>query len=196
MNAPLKSSLLIMVISLVLGTVGFFPAHVKADKATEKKDYLIDVGDVVEIQVWQEPELSRSLIVRLDGKISLPLIGDVVAAGKTPSELDLFLEERFAEVVTEPAVSVILLESRSRRYYIVGQVATPGEFSIDFPLTLLQIIARSGGFQEWAKREEIKVIRRQNGKDKFFHFNYESFVKGKNLEQNVLIEPGDTIIVP
>ncbi|MCB2183531.1 MAG: polysaccharide export protein [Desulfobulbaceae bacterium] len=184
---------------LVFGVLSFllWPLSLSAGQLAEMgNDYLIGVGDVIEVQVWQEPDLSRTVTVRLDGKISLPLTGDVEAVGKTTTELDVFLEKRLSELVTEPAVSVILAESKSRRYYVVGQVGQPGEFPIDYPLSILQAIARSGGFLEWAKREEIKVVRRKSGADEFLSFNYESFVKGRNLEQNVLIQPGDTVIVP
>ena len=159
-------------------------------------DYLIGIGDIIEIQVWHEPDLSRTLTVRLDGRISLPLVGDVDVAGKSTSGIDAYLEKKFSELVTEPAVSVILIESRSQRYYVVGQVAQPGEFPIDSPLTLLQVIARSGGFQEWAKRDQIKVFRREAGKEKMLKFDYDDFVKGRDLKQNILIAPGDTVVVP
>lgn len=165
-------------------------------KNVAKADYLIGIGDIIEIQVWHEPDLSRTLTVRLDGRISLPLVGDVDVAGKSTSEIDAYLEKKLAELVTEPAVSVILIESRSQRYYVVGQVAQPGEFPIDSPLTLLQVIARSGGFQEWAKRDQIKVFRREAGKEKMLEFDYDDFVKGRDLKQNILIAPGDTVIVP
>ena len=192
-----KYKILHFFVSLAVVVATVWPVGVKADPAAEaEKDYLIGVGDVLEVQVWQEPDLSRTVKVRLDGKISLPLAGDVQAAGKTTGELDQFLEKKIADLVTEPAVSVMLVENRSRRYYVVGQVGQPGEFPIEFPLTILQAIARSGGFQEWAKREEIKVVRRQGGKDEFLNFDYDEFTKGKNLQQNVLIAPGDTIIVP
>ncbi|MCK9296322.1 MAG: polysaccharide export protein [Desulfobulbaceae bacterium] len=192
-----KNKILHFFVSLAVVVATVWPVGVKADPAAEaEKDYLIGVGDVLEVQVWQEPDLSRTVKVRLDGKISLPLAGDVQAAGKTTGELDQFLEKKIADLVTEPAVSVMLVENRSRRYYVVGQVGQPGEFPIEFPLTILQAIARSGGFQEWAKREEIKVVRRQGGKDEFLNFDYDEFTKGKNLQQNVLIAPGDTIIVP
>ena len=178
---------------LVLAWASVLQAEQPAGSET---DYLIGVGDVLEVQVWQEPDLSRTVTVRLDGKISLPLAGDVQAAGITTSELDQFLEKKIASLVTEPAVSVMLTENRSRRYFVVGQVGQPGEFPIEFPLTILQAIARSGGFQEWAKREEIKVVRRGDGKEELLSFDYDAFVKGKNLQQNILIMPGDTIIVP
>jgi polysaccharide export outer membrane protein len=178
---------------LVLAWASVLQAEQPAGAET---DYLIGVGDVLEVQVWQEPDLSRTVTVRLDGKISLPLAGDVQAAGITTSELDQFLEKKFSALVAEPAVSVMLTENRSRRYFVVGQVGQPGEFPIEFPLTILQAISRSGGFQEWAKREEIKIVRRGNGKEELLNFDYEAFVKGKNLQQNILIMPGDTIIVP
>ncbi|MFZ5766002.1 MAG: polysaccharide biosynthesis/export family protein [Thermodesulfobacteriota bacterium] len=162
----------------------------------DEKDYLIGVGDVLEVQVWQEPDLSRTVKVRLDGRISLPLTGDIQAAGKSVEELDRLLEEKIAALVTEPAVSVILVENRSRRYYVVGQVGQPGEFPIEYPLTLLQAIARSGGFQEWAKRDQIRVVRRIGDKEDLLPFDYDAFVKGKDLGQNIFIAPGDTIIVP
>lgn len=158
--------------------------------------YYIGVGDVLEVQVWKEEDLSRTVKVRLDGRISLPLTGDVQAAGKTIEELDSYLEKKISSLVTEPAVSVILVENGSRRYYVVGQVGQPGEFPIEYPLTILQAIAKSGGFQEWAKREEIKVVRRSGNGEELLPFDYDAFVKGKNLGQNILIAPGDTIIVP
>ena len=184
---------LIFVLFLVIGWASFGFAQ---SQEMIEADYRIGIGDIVEIQVWQEPDLSRTLTVRLDGRISLPLVGDIDTAGKTTSELDAYLEKKFAEVVTEPAVSVILIESRSRRYYVVGQVMQPGEFPIERPITILQAIARSGGFQEWAKRDRIKVVRRGDGREKLLGFDYDAFVNGKSLEQNLFIAPGDTIIVP
>lgn len=192
-----KNKMLYLVVSVAALLAIAWPFIVRAEQSTDsEKDYLIGVGDVLEVQVWQEPDLSRTVTVRLDGKISLPLAGDLQAAGKTTSELDQFLEKKISDLVTEPAVSVMLVENRSRRYYVVGQVGQPGEFPIEFPLTILQAIARSGGFQEWAKREEIKVVRRKGGKEEFLSFDYDAFIKGKNLQQNVLIAPGDTVIVP
>jgi polysaccharide export outer membrane protein len=160
-------------------------------------DYIIGLGDILEVQVWREPDLSRNPVpVRVDGRISLPLLGDVDAAGKSIKELTLFLEQKYREVVTEPAVSVMLIESRSWRYYIVGQIASPGEYNLDYPLTVLQVIARSGGFLEWAKKSDITIIRRESGQEKILPFNYDSLLKGQDLSQNIHIAPGDTIIVP
>jgi len=164
--------------------------------AAGEVDYRIGIGDEVEVQVWQEPDLSRVQRVRLDGRISLPLVGDVMAVGKTPMELDALLEKEFARMVTEPAVSVLLVESRSRRYYVVGRVSQPGEFAMEYPLTILQAIARSGGFQEWAKQDQIRIVRQQEGQEVMLTFDYEGLVKGNLAKQNILVVPGDTIIVP
>jgi len=160
-------------------------------------DYIIGLGDILEVQVWKEPDLSRVPVpVRIDGRISLPLLGDVDAAGKSIKELTMFMEKKYSEMVTEPAVSVMLVESKSWRYYIVGEIASPGEFNLDYPLTVLQVIARSGGFRQWAKKSKISILRREAGKEDILPFDYDSVVKGENLNQNIYIAPGDTIIVP
>ena len=166
------------------------------ESSSEDVVYKIGTGDIIEVQVWKEEELSRILAVRIDGRISLPLVGDVVAAGKSTGELALDLEKQFSRLIGEPEVSVMLTENRSQRYYIMGQIGTPGEFAIDYPITVMQAIARSGGFQEWAEKSKIKVLRRENGREKMIIFNYESFMKGRFPEMNILIMPGDTIIVP
>lgn len=162
----------------------------------EASEYVIGLGDQLQIMVWKEPELSHSTFVRIDGRISLPLVGDVFAAGKTIKEFRGELEGLLGQIVAEPAVSVMLLQSKSWRYYILGQIKQPGEFPIDYPITLLQAIARSGGFMEWAKKDEIKIIRRTDDKEIIVKFNYDSLVKGDNLAQNIILQPGDTVIVP
>lgn len=159
-------------------------------------EYVIGLGDQLQIMVWKEPELTMPMSVRIDGRISLPLIGDVQAAGKTIRELKRVLEEKYAVVIAEPAVSVMLTQSKSWRYYIIGQIKQPGEFPIDYPITVLQAIARSGGFLEWAKRDRIQIVRKEVGRETIAHFNYEALVNGQNLEQNALVQPGDTIIIP
>ena len=141
-------------------------------------EYKIGLGDIIEVQVWKEEALSRTLAVRIDGRISLPLVGDVVAAGKSTTELALDLEKRFGELVGDPVVTVMLAENRSQKYYIMGQIGGAGKFAIDYPITVVQVIARS------------------KGRERMIMFNYESFVKGRSPEQNILIMPGDTIIVP
>lgn len=159
-------------------------------------EYVIGLGDQLQIMVWKEPELTQSLSVRIDGRISLPLVGDVQAAGKTIRDLKKILEEKYGSVIAEPAVSVMLVQSKSWRYYIIGQIKQPGEFPIDFPITVLQAIAKSGGFLEWAKKDRISIVRQEAGRETIVPFNYEALVNGQNLEQNALVKPGDTIIIP
>jgi polysaccharide export outer membrane protein len=160
-------------------------------------EYLIGVGDVLEINVWNEEDLSKDeVFVRLDGRISLPMIGDAVAKDLSPEGLGAALEEKFGKFITEPNVSVILKESHSKTYYIVGQIAKPGQVPINQPISIMQGIARSGGFLEWAKKSKIIVVRKGENGDKYLSFDYDAFITGENPGQNILIAPGDTIIVP
>jgi len=186
-------------------TLAFFFASLGSGAAAkpgpEKKpvaddEYIIGIGDILSIQVWREPELTKTLTVRTDGRISMPLVCDVAVKGKSIKELTSFLSKEFSKVITEPAVSVTLVENRSKRYYLVGQVQQPGEFPIDHPITVLQAIARGGGFLEWAKKDDIAVIRQVAGQEKRLRFDYEAFVKGEKQAQNIRVSPGDTIVVP
>jgi len=159
-------------------------------------EYIIGLGDQLQVMVWKEPELTQTMSVRMDGRISLPLVGDVEAAGKTIRDLKKNIEEKYAVVIAEPAVSVMLAQSKSWRYYIIGKVAHPGEYPIDFPITVLQALAKSGGFLEWAQSDKISFVRRENGRETILLFNYEELAKGKDLKNNAMVKPGDTIIVP
>jgi len=186
-------NLFLFLVALLLLTEGT-PLATAAQDA--QGPYRIGLGDVIEVQVWKEPDLSRQVKVRLDGRISLPLVGDIQAAARTPEEVASAVGERLAKYITEPAVSVILVESASRRYYVIGMVNQPGEFPIDYPVTVLQALARAGGFQEWAKKAQIVIVRRSEGRERLLPFNYDAVIKGADLSQNLLIAPGDTIIVP
>lgn len=162
----------------------------------KRAEYVIGIGDQIRVMVWKEPDLSQEMAVRIDGRISLPLIGEIQAAGKTINGLTGELEKKYSDFVSDPAVSVMLLQSKSWRYYIIGKVAQPGEFPIDYPITVLQAIARSGGFQDWAKQDKITIVRRRDGHEVLLSFDYEAVVSGKDLRQNINIQPGDTIVVP
>ena len=164
------------------------------EKINTREAYRIDVGDVLEINVWKEVELTRGATVRLDGMISLPLIGDVLAAGYTPMELAKSLEEKIGEIIEEPTVTVILTASNSRVYYMVGNISA-GEYALNTPINLLQAIARAGGLGEWADKDNIMIVRRTSGKDEMIFFDYKKFVKGKDLSQNIMVHYGDTIVV-
>lgn len=163
------------------------------------QQYLIGSGDILEVSVWNEPDLSKTVTVRLDKRISLPLIGDVVVTGISLKDLSKILTHKFSKFISNPNVVVILLESKSKRYYLIGRVNQPGEFPLDFPLTVLQALARAGGFTEWAETKNILIIRSSDwvsGKESIQHFDYPEVIKGKNLQQNIKILPGDTIVVP
>ena len=167
-----------------------------AQEQNEKEAYRIDIGDVLEINVWKEEELTRQVFVRLDGRISLPLVGDVTAAGMTPMELSKAIAEKLSEIMEEPSVSVLLTASDSRVYYMVGNINKPGPYPISTPTNLLQAIAKAGGLGEWADKDEIIIVRRSSGKDEMLSFDYDKFIKGKDLAQNIMIKYGDTVIVP
>lgn len=199
---PLTSRTWLRIGSLLFVAL-LFSCFMSAESACAAKNqnldtgsYLIGLGDIITVQVWKQPEVSQKLTVRLDGRISLPLVGDIMAAGKSPETLSQDIEKKLKIYITDPSVSVILEQSTSRRYYVIGKVAKPGEFTIDTPLTIIQVIARAGGFQEWAKKDKIVIIRRQNGRETLIPFDYESFTAGQNVNQNIEIAPGDTVIVP
>ena len=185
-----------LILFFILLILSVMTCAATAGAAQNDFKYRIGLGDIIEVQVWKEPELSKTQPVRIDGRISLPLLGDIDAVGRSTSELSSYLETQFSKVVSEPAVSVMLKASKSWRYYIVGEISKPGEFNIDYPITILQAIARSGGFKEWAKKSKISIIRRDAGKDRKIIFDYDEFIKGDKLNQNILISPGDTIIIP
>ncbi len=176
----------------------WFAALSSAQTETDQsKPYRIDRGDILEIVTWKEPDFSREdILVRLDGKISFPLLNDIQAAGKTPTELKQRIEAGLAEYVTAPNVTVTIQNAASQRFYILGEVQNTGEYPLTKDLTVLQAFALAGGFTEWASKKEIILFRRENGKEKVIQINYRDIVKDKDFSQNVKIEANDTIIVP
>jgi polysaccharide biosynthesis/export protein len=159
--------------------------------------YTIGADDVLAINVWKEPDLSRSVPVRSDGKISLPLIGELQAAGNTPKQLEQDIAKKLTSYVSEPEVTVIVQEIKSRKFNVLGMVARPGSFPITHTMTVLDAIALAGGFRDFAKQKSIYVLRaKADGTQVRLPFNYKDVVKGKNPEQNVKLEPGDTVVVP
>lgn len=162
-----------------------------------KDDYVIGAEDVLSISVWKEPELSiKELVVRPDGKISLPLVNDIVASGNTPKQLQEQIGEKLKEFITAPSVTVTVIKIFSHSVSVVGQVNKPGMYTLGSPTTVLDILARVGGLTDFAKAKDIKIVRTENGKTQQFPFNYKNVIKGKNLEQNILLKNGDTVLVP
>ncbi|MGH9470468.1 MAG: polysaccharide biosynthesis/export family protein [Terriglobia bacterium] len=159
--------------------------------------YIIAPGDVLDISVWKEPDLSfRGLPVRPDGKISLPLINDVQAAGLTAMQLANSVTQRLKKYVEDPLVTVVVTEVNSQRYYVLGEVAHAGVFPLLPGITVLQALSAAGGFTEFANPKKIYILRNENGGQQKFPFNYKDVVAGKNLNENIQLRPGDTIIVP
>lgn len=159
--------------------------------------YVIGASDVLAINVWKEPDVSRVIPVRSDGRISLPLAGELQAAGETPKQLEQEISKRLASYISEPEVTVIVQESKSRRINILGMVAKPGSYLLANSMTVLDAIAIAGGFKDFAKQKNIYVLRQgSNGAQTRLPFNYKDVIKGKNTNQNVQLEPGDTVVVP
>ena len=159
--------------------------------------YLIGNGDILEIVTWKEPDFSREeIIVRLDGNISFPLLDDVMAAGKTPTQLKLDIQAGLKEYVSEPHVTVTVRSAASKRFYILGEVINTGEYPLTKNLTVLQAFTLAGGFTEWASKKEIILFRRNQGQETVIRIDYKDIVKGKDFSQNVEIQPDDTIVVP
>jgi polysaccharide biosynthesis/export protein len=163
---------------------------------TEDPNYTIGAQDVLDISVWKEPELTRTVPVRPDGKISMPLLNDVQAAGLTPSQLAAQITENLKKFVTEPQVTVIVTQINSQRVYIIGEVLRAGAYPLLPGMTVLQALSSAGGFTQFASLGRIYVLRNENGKQKKYPFNYKSAIEGKSVDSNLTLKAGDTIVVP
>ena len=165
--------------------------------ALPSEDFIIGPEDVIEISVWHEPDLTMKAVVRPDGKIGVRLLNDVQAGGLTTKQLQDCLKAGFARYLDdEPVVSVIVTDIRSQMVHVIGSVARPGVYPLGAALTVMEILARAGGLADFAKKEEIAVVRSQGGQVRRLMFNYKTFVEGKDLQQNILVRSGDVIVVP
>ena len=159
--------------------------------------FIIGVDDVLAVNVWKETEVSRSVPVRSDGKISLPLVGEVQAAGETPHQLELAIAKRLQSYISEPEVTVIVQQINSQKFNILGQVTKPGFYSLANSPTVLDALAMAGGFRDFAKKKSIYVLRQNpDGTTTRLPFNYKDVIQGKNAAQNVKLQPHDTVYVP
>jgi len=174
---------------------GAQPQQPDSDNPTSP-DYRIGVGDVLNIQVWKETDLTRSVPVRPDGKISFPLLDDIQAAGLTPLELKRILTDKLKQYLSGPRVTVLVEEVNSYKVYVMGEVVLQGSLVLKTRTTLLQAISLAGGFTAYAKRDQIIVLRKNGKKDERIKLNYDRIVAGKSPEQNLVLEPGDTVVVP
>ncbi len=172
------------------------PASTPATKPHDD-GFVIGNGDVLAISVWKQPDLSRSLPVRSDGKISLPLIGEVQATGQTPLKLEEEIATKFQPYLAEPEVTVIVEQINSQKFNILGRVAKPGSYALVNPTTVLDAIALAGGCGNFAKQKSIYILRRHpDGSESRLPFNYQDVIKGKNTAQNIDLQPHDTVVVP
>ena len=158
--------------------------------------YRVGPEDVLEISVWKEEGLRKDVLVRPDGGISFPLVGEIVAVGKTAEDIQNEVAERLRKIINDPVVSVSVIKVAGNKIYVIGRVAKPGEFVAGRYIDVLQALSMAGGLTPFAAENEIKVLRKRNGKDEVFRFEYSDMRKGRNLEQNILLQGGDVVLVP
>jgi len=161
------------------------------------ESYVIGAEDQLSINVWKEPEMSKTIPVRPDGMISLPLLGDIKAAGYTPLQLQDQITTQLKKLISDPQVTVIVTEVHSLTFNVVGEVQKPGYYPLTRRMTVLDAIALSGGFKDFAKTKKIYILRTAaDGKQVRLPFNYKDVIKGKNAQQNIELQPRDTVVVP
>jgi polysaccharide biosynthesis/export protein len=163
---------------------------------TPDANYVIGPEDLLDISVWKEPDLTRTVPVRPDGKISLPLLNDVQAAGETPTQLAAHVTESLKRYVTDPQVTVVVTAINSQHIYLLGEVTRAGAYPLLPGMTVLQALSTAGGLTQYARLQKIYVLRKGEGGQTKLPFNYKEFLKGRNSEQNVALKVGDTIVVP
>ncbi len=190
-------SVILMIIAIgVLSTTAAL-AQGSAVPKGQDQDFIIGTDDVLAINIFKDADLSmKDVVVRPDGKISFPLVGDLVADGLTVKQLQDTLTEKLKEYLTAPVVTVTVTKIYSRSVSIVGQVAKPNVYSLSSQMTVLELLARAGGLTIDAKPKNIKIFRNEGGKTITFRFNYNDMLAGKNLQQNILLKSGDEVVVP
>ena len=171
------------------------PAAEPADAAAAPL-YVIQPNDILEVFVWKEPDLTRKILVRPDGRVSFPLVQDMQAAGISPGELKERIEKKLKEYIDSPNVTIIVEAIKSYNVFVTGKVQKPGSILAEKPITVLQALAMAGGFQEYAKTSEMTVIRNNGAENTAFKFDYGEVMKGKNPNQNILLRSGDVVVVP
>jgi len=171
-------------------------ADITKPAETVPAGYIVGDSDVIHVNVWKEPEVSQTVVVRTDGNISLPLINEVKVSGMTPLQIQDMVAEKLKGFLNNPQVTVTVIEIRSKRAFITGEVSRPGTYSLNAQTTVLQLIAQAGGFTPFAKKDSIVVLRTEDGRQARLKFKYKEVVQGKKTEQNIALHPGDTVVVP
>ena len=205
MKKAMKRSVLLALVLFAAAALAQSMVEAKGDKpanaaqaASEpaaSSDYVIGADDVLHISVWKEPDLSEILPVRPDGKISMPLLNDVPAAGLTPLQLKDSITEKLKKYIADPRVTVVVTAMNSRRVFVTGEVLHSGPMPLLPHMTMLQALSQAG-FTQFANLKGIYLLRTQNGKQEKVPFNYKEVVKGNHPEQNIVLKPGDTLVVP
>jgi polysaccharide export outer membrane protein len=194
-----SSALVLRAQTKLANTPSSQPDAVKAaaPPSTSSDEFIIGPGDVLAINVWKETDISKVIPVRSDGRISLPLIGELQSSGLTPKQLEAEITRRLKDYVADPSVTVVVQEIRSQKINVLGMVARPGSYAITNSLTVLDAIALAGGFRDFAKKKSIYVLRQStNGNQSRLPFNYKEVIKGVNPAQNVKLQPQDTVVIP
>jgi polysaccharide export outer membrane protein len=178
-------------------TAGAAPGSVGSAAVDPTENFVIGAGDVLSINVWKEDAISRVIPVRSDGRISLPLVGEIQAGGRTPKQLETEITAKLKDFVSEPDVTVIVQEIRSQKFNVLGMVMKPGSYALANTTTVLDAIAMAGGFRDFAKQKDVYVLRRvADGTQVRLPFNYKDVVKGHRSAQNITLQSNDTIVVP
>jgi len=178
------------------------PAPVAAAQAASPGQQLPDAlpigaGDVLQISVWKEPDASvPSVVVRPDGMITIPLLKDILVAGRTPREVEKVISDGLSKYIHDANVTVVVAASNSKKVYVIGAVNKEGPLPYTYRMTVLQALSEAGGLTDYAKRKKIYIIRTENGRDYRLDFNYDEAINGERMDQNILLQPGDTLVVP
>lgn len=206
MKRAMKLAVLLAMGLLAAGVLAQTSNAVKVDEAKNSKpaeappettasDYVIGADDTLHISVWKEPDLSETLPVRPDGKISMPLLNDITAAGLTPLQLKDSITEKLKKYIADPRVTVVVTAMNSRRIFVTGEVLHTGPMALLPHMTVLQALAQAG-FTQFANLKTIYLLRTENGRQQKLPFNYKEVVKGNHPEENIALKPGDTVVVP
>jgi len=183
---------------VIMVTLFFYPIQSiwAADNASYSETYKIQPGDYLEVSVWKEEGLVKQVLVRPDGGISFPLVGNIQAAGRSVTELQELITERLKKYIPDPVVTVATLKLDGNKVYVIGKVARPGEFLANRYMDVVQALSMAGGMTPYAADNKITVLRRENGKQRSIPFRYGDIEKGEDLEQNIILQSGDVVVVP
>ena len=183
-------------LTLLMTMMMLATSSVYADDTFPENDYRIGPGDVLVITVWDNAALTKTVVVLPDGKIHYPLIGEVLAKGKSVGVFTKELEDKISAFVSEPSLSVMVQQVGSMMIYVIGKVNHPGRFVLNSNVNVLQALSMAGGLNSYAKKNKIRIFRETAGADKIFYFDYDAVTDGEDLKQNIMLEKGDVVVVP